>query len=143
MNHVEQTDDEMNQAIELAQATLDLFVELISQENSTLQQAQLKVRLKSTEGYEHIWCDNVSFNAESNTFSAQIANDPRNLPDLKYGDFIRVKRDEISDWVVIANGEATGAYTIKVLRSRMDPAQKREFDKGYPYILNAEKNKSE
>lgn len=141
MNHVDKSDVEMNQAIELAQATLDVFIELISQGASTYELAPIKVRLKSTEGFEHIWCDNVSYDEETNTFSAQLANDPRNLPDLKYGDLIRVRRDEITDWVVISDEKATGGYTIRVLRNRMDEKQKREFDKGYPYILNDEKTK--
>ena len=49
------------------------------------------------------------------------ANDPENIAGLRFGDVRTVDRSQVSDWMIMENGECYGGYTIRVL-SELDPA---------------------
>jgi uncharacterized protein YegJ (DUF2314 family) len=40
---------------------------------------------------------------------------------------------DITDWLMIREGKAVGAYTVQVLRKRMSSQERAEHDAGYPF----------
>lgn len=85
----------------------------------------IKKAYPTSEGSnEHIWIEVISF--EAGEFAGAIANRPVRIPDLKYNDKVRVRPDEISDWMFHMNGEIVGGRTIKVLWDRATPQERAE-----------------
>lgn len=78
---------------------------------------------------EHMWLSDVGFDGEF--VSGVLGNDPNWLTSVKAGDAVRVPLGRISDWMYVKDGVAYGAFTVNVLRSRMDPAERREHDEAW------------
>lgn len=75
---------------------------------------------------EHMWFDEIDFNGR--TISGTLLNTPNWLTNYDAGDRVRVARREISDWMYVVDGDVYGAFTVNVLRSRMDRRERREHD---------------
>lgn len=121
---VDSEDQQMNAAIEQAKATLNQFFDNYkSIENDGYS---LKFGLKtSDDGIEHIWFNPLEI--DGNTIKAECGNEPRNIPDLKLGDVRDLKRDQITDWMIVSGNKCYGGYTIRVLAER-DPENAPPFE---------------
>lgn len=75
---------------------------------------------------EHMWVGDIDFDGES--VSGVLGNDPNWLTSVKDGDGVRIPLDRISDWMYVTEGVAYGGFTINLLRSRMDLAERQEHD---------------
>ena len=49
------------------------------------------------------------------------------------GDTVNLSIKSLSDWLYVSDGKAYGAFTVRVLRSRMSPEELRDHDAGYPF----------
>lgn len=78
---------------------------------------------------EHMWLSDVDFDGELVT--GVLGNDPHWLTSVKAGDAVRIPLDRISDWMYVMEGVAYGAFTVNLLRSRMDSAERREHDEAW------------
>lgn len=72
----------------------------------------------NSDRIEHIWFTPVSMSRDRIT--ARCANDPKNIPNLKYGDVRILDRSAISDWMIMEDRKCYGGYTLRVLAER-DP----------------------
>lgn len=77
-------------------------------------------------GVEHMWVDEVEFDGQ--TISGVLLNDPSWLQSVKAGDDVRLPAKELSDWMYVIGGEVYGAYTVNLLRARMNPRERAEHD---------------
>jgi uncharacterized protein len=75
---------------------------------------------------EHMWLSDVDFDGEF--VSGVLVNAPNRLKSVKQGDNARVPVGQLSDWMYAISGEVYGAYTVNLLRSRMNPRERREHD---------------
>lgn len=109
---VEGDDLEMEEAIEMAQVTLmtnPLFYgESIGDEDSAI-----KVKFPTDEGFEHIWCGNVSCDLDNLLFTCYVQNEPQGI-DISQEDKVRVGVDQITDWYVGLKDGILGGHTLRV-----------------------------
>ncbi len=58
----------------------------------------------------------------------KIDDNPLILENIKPGQAASVAPDQIIDWYIIEGTSIRGAYTLRVMRERMDPEERRAFD---------------
>ncbi|MGE3804174.1 MAG: DUF2314 domain-containing protein [Gemmataceae bacterium] len=75
---------------------------------------------------EHMWIDDVDFDGQ--TVFGTLQNSPNWLESVQAGAAAQFPRAEISDWLYVIGEEAYGAFTVNVLRSRMDKKERAQHD---------------
>ena len=120
---VDSENQQMNTAIEKAKETLNQFFANYKKiENDGYS---LKFGLETSDGgIEHIWFNPLEVKGE--TIKAECANEPRDIPDLKLGDIIDLKREQITDWMIVTGNKCYGGYTVRVL-AEIDPENAPPF----------------
>ncbi|WP_462109756.1 YegJ family protein [Campylobacter concisus] len=76
---------------------------------------------------EHMWIDDVEFDGE--TIYGTLINGPDAVQNVKLGDQISAKIDEMSDWLFSIDGRAYGGFSVQAMRSRMQKKELKEHDK--------------
>lgn len=145
MDHIHRAaknDPEMLAAIKKARKTFPEFlVEAdahLSRPIPVLDGAMIKLGIASEEDpdvVEHLWARYVGHDPENEgRFRAIILNTPRKVADVVVkDDWVSFAIKNISDWLYVIDGKAHGAYTVRVLRSRMTRAQLKKHDAAYPF----------
>ena len=123
----------MNNAILLAQETMNKFEKAYHENNDEFHDFSIKIHYKSSYGYEHFWLTDIMY--ANNEFRGVVDNLPVYTNDLKIGDTIRIDTENISDWMYVDNGKLRGGYTIRAIRDKMSAPQKKEFDTGFGLII--------
>ncbi len=90
----------------------------------------VKVVFDEGDKREHIWLADLDFLGKKPT--GVIANEP-NLPSLKFMQRVEFEPSYISDWMYIEDGYLVGGYTTQVIRDRMTPEERKEYDAQAPY----------
>jgi uncharacterized protein YegJ (DUF2314 family) len=122
-------DKEMNEAIKLSRLTFDTFLKTFKKPKRNQTHFSIKVSFPTKQGAEHIWLVNIE--SKDGKLFGQIDNLPEYLTSVKLGDKIEINRNKISDWFYTEYNKLIGGQTIRVLRNRMTPAEKRQFDKEF------------
>jgi uncharacterized protein len=134
-----ENDEEMQGASQKARATFRYFWREVAWERRrivpALNLACVKAPFSDGEGasprenrpeVEHMWLDDVDFDGRFVT--GTLLNSPTWLKTVKEGDSASLRLDEISDWMYVISGEVYGAYTVNLMRSRMEPRERKEHD---------------
>jgi uncharacterized protein YegJ (DUF2314 family) len=124
--YVSGKDPEMNKAIQTARNTVNTFIAALNAPAPGQDRFSVKKPFKEGSKVEHMWLSNVSF--KGGQFSGLVENEPVKVNNVTYGQAATAAQNEISDWYYIDNGKLVGGYTIRVLYSRMSPAEKKDFD---------------
>ena len=124
--NVKDDDIEMNQAIKMANQTLENFNQALLSKKPDFTFFSLKTRFKASKGGEHIWVSEITL--KDGKYFGVIANSPESTTEVKIGDTIQIAKDNISDWMYIENNKLRGGYTIKLLRKRMNETERKQFD---------------
>ena len=132
---VSENDQEMNAAMSKAVASVDYFIVNFMANSAGTKHYSVKVKCVDGEQVEFMWLENLKY--ADGKFTGEIDNDPELVKNVKIGDRVTVRKEEIADWMFMNNGEVVGAYTLHVLYKRMSPAEKKDFDKSFPYRLPA------
>ena len=82
---------------------------------------------------EHLWIKHLSYDPASKTIAATLASSSPALPALRKGQQVTLPLARLSDWLLVRQGTAEGAFTVRLLRSRMTPAEREEHDARYPF----------
>jgi uncharacterized protein YegJ (DUF2314 family) len=135
-------DPEMQGASEKARATFRYFWREVAWERKRIVPALDLAAVKApfsdgefaeqTEGEPHIeqmWLDEVDF--DGRFVSGKLLNAPNRLKTVKVGDSVRIPLAEISDWMYVISGEVYGAYTVNLIRSRMDQRERKQHDNAW------------
>ncbi|MFL5731002.1 MAG: DUF2314 domain-containing protein, partial [Cytophagaceae bacterium] len=130
---VTREDQEMNEAIKTANATLSRFKEALQSGKDGYTFFALKTRFNTSNGGEHIWISDIRLNNDE--FSGVVDNLPESTREVKEGDTIQINPDRISDWMYLDNDTLRGGYTIRVLRNRMTEEEKKQFDQENGLII--------
>jgi uncharacterized protein YegJ (DUF2314 family) len=110
-------------AIETAQATLGTFWEAVRAVGSEGALCGLKVGLDADQGKEHVW---LFVGPESEvTKTGVLANRPQVL-DLREGELVHFRDDQISDWMVRDAESTKGAFTIRAMLQKLPDRQARQ-----------------
>jgi uncharacterized protein YegJ (DUF2314 family) len=62
---------------------------------------------------EFIWLTPVRIDGDE--FAGNVANTPVHAKQLSPGQAVRVRRDEVADWMYVDKGQLRGGYTIVAL----------------------------
>lgn len=133
---VEQGDKEMEAAIILAQLSLNRFDSALLSKNSNFNSFALKVRFPYGENNgEHIWLNNIA--KVEGEYLGLVNNEPEYAPNLKLYDTVRIVKKNISDWMYLDNDILIGGFTIRLIRDRMAPMERAQYDSSSFYrIIN-------
>jgi uncharacterized protein YegJ (DUF2314 family) len=129
-------DSEMNSAIQEAGRTLDTFIENLQSPKPGQRDFSIKARFAydtDEASHEHIWIDNVAY--EGGKFRGTIANDPVYVEGLKFGDAVTIDKSDVTDWMYVDNGKLVGGYTLRVMRGRLSPQEREEFDASLGFVI--------
>jgi uncharacterized protein len=130
----ENSDPEMQTAYDRARATFRYFWREMAWERRRIipgvEIAAVKAPFldapKGDREAEHMWLDRVDF--DGRFLSGVLLNSPQSLQTFKVGDSVRLSIGEISDWMYVISGEVYGAYTVNLIRSRMNRKERQEHD---------------
>ncbi len=119
-------DKEMEKAVQKARASVDMFIAALKSRKPTQSDFSIKKPFKYGDQFEHIWLSNASF--DGTQFHGRVDNDPVDVKSVKLGDVATAAKGEISDWFYVDNGKLVGGYTLRALRDKMSPEEKKDFD---------------
>jgi uncharacterized protein YegJ (DUF2314 family) len=126
---VESDDKEMNEAIKKSRLTFDDFLTTFKNKKRNQSNFSVKMPFPTNYGAEHIWLVNIESKAEK--LFGQVDNVPESVTSIKLGDKIEINRNKISDWFYIEDNKLIGGLTIRVLRDRMTPIERKQFDREF------------
>jgi uncharacterized protein YegJ (DUF2314 family) len=106
-------DPQIRAAEKKAQDTLEGFIAQLQKKPADTT-FFIKTGIPTPDGSkEHIWVENLTY--RDGVFSGFLGNEPLNLPNLKVGSVVKVKRADVEDWIIAKGGEMTGGFTTKVI----------------------------
>jgi len=120
-------DAEMNAAIDSARATVPILLRRLSHPPASQSYLSVKIPIKEAGTTEHIWLDSIQ--VDGDYIRGQL-NDSGVEVAARLGQWVSIRTDQISDWIVIDNGLLCGGYTIRVERAREQRADRPAFDRG-------------
>jgi uncharacterized protein YegJ (DUF2314 family) len=136
------SDPEMQQAYANARATFRYFWREVSWERrriipaldlacvkATFSCGEQRARTEGIPEVEHMWLSEVDF--DGRFVSGVLVNAPNWLKTIKQGDSARIPLGEINDWMYAISGEVFGAYTVNLIRSRMERQERQAHDKAW------------
>lgn len=121
------SDAKMNAAIKQARETLPVFWAKVDAHDPAISDEMVKVGLPNAhDGLEHIWMTVESHSTL--TVRGRLANDPVDLPQLRYRDRLAVETSKISDWAYTKAGKQYGGFTLRAMLDQATPDQRREAE---------------
>ena len=112
-------DPELEKAKQDALSKLDYFINSFNvHSKDTTYQYSLKIDFIDNGEHEHMW---ISLNKIMNgQFQGLLGNDPQIIKNIKFGDIVKVTKDQIEDWIIMDTKTNTweGGYSVKVLQKR-------------------------
>jgi uncharacterized protein YegJ (DUF2314 family) len=122
-------DPQMDSAIARAQATVRTFIDLLQRPGSSRSFAAVKVRFATDSTAEDIWLDDTAFNGRFIT--GTLNDDATTVSNVKQGDAVSVRPEEISDWMVVDGGRICGGFTERVNASRRTAEEQEAWMHAY------------
>jgi uncharacterized protein YegJ (DUF2314 family) len=124
--YADSDDKEMNDAISKSRATFKDFEVAFEKRKSTQSYFSIKMPFPTKNGGEHIWLSDIT--KTDGKFYGKIDNLPEEVTSVELGQKIEINTAKISDWFYVDNGKLVGGLTIRVIRNRMTPAEKKQLD---------------
>ena len=116
----------MNKAIATARKTSDAFLQALRNPKSSYRDFCVKKPYPSKRSdAEHIWIGGV--HEVGDHLEGRIENEPYGTTEVKFGQLVSVKLNEISDWRYLEDNRLIGGYTIRYFYDRMSQAEKKAF----------------
>ena len=83
------------------------------------------------QGGEHMWVSGVEYDGK--IITGELADTPRHLRSVRAGQHVSFPLECLSDWFYVDGGKAIGAFTVRVVRTRMREEERRAHDSHYPF----------
>jgi uncharacterized protein YegJ (DUF2314 family) len=125
--YVAKDDAEMAAAMRKAREGLGGFLKLARSPRPTMRGFAVKVAITEGDEIEFFWI--APFTQRKTEFSGEINNEPQLVKNVKLGQTITFKEDEIVDWLYQERGLMRGNFTACVLLKREPPEEAEEFRK--------------
>jgi len=130
INDFSSDDVEMNAAIEAARNSIGTFIDAFVYPTNTQKSFLLKVAFSHERGYEHIWMADLKM--LDGIFHGTVANEPKSVG-LQFMARATFQPSQVTDWMFIDEGFLVGGFTTKLIRDRMNPEKRSQYDAGAPY----------
>ena len=123
---VPNSDEAMAKAIAKARATLPDFFAILAKPQQGDNGFAVKIHYDfGNNRGEHIWANTIAVNGKD--ISANISNQPRDIPNLKFGQRVTVPVTQLSDWMFIRDGKIHGGQTIRAVLPMLPPDRAAEM----------------
>jgi uncharacterized protein YegJ (DUF2314 family) len=133
VTYVADNDPRMNAAIEKARATVNTFIAALQTPKAGQSGFSIKMAFIDGGNTEHMWLTPVQYDGKS--FRGTVNNTPEKVNNVKMGQQVSIEPSKISDWMFVENGKLKGGHTLRVLRDAMTPAERADFDKSVPFVI--------
>jgi uncharacterized protein YegJ (DUF2314 family) len=120
---VQYTEQQEQEAIEQAQATLDQFLQRFLTPQPGDTDFFLRVRIYDGENAEHAWFGHIAVVDEE--FTGLITQAPQRVKGVLYGVPHAFTRDDIVDWMYRADGVVHGNHILRIALQNMPERQAR------------------
>jgi uncharacterized protein YegJ (DUF2314 family) len=131
---VDEKDKEMNAAMEKARKSVDDFIKAFQKPKKGQSDFGIKVGITDGKQVEHFWVAVTKFDGKQ--FEGTINNEPALVKTIKEGEAVTVEKGKISDWMFVENKKLVGGYTVRVLRNRLTPEERKALDESIPYKID-------
>ncbi len=126
-------DAEMNQAMAKARESVPAFLQALESPSSSRSHFSIKVGFHDDNGTEFMWLDDVDHS--DGAFLGTVANSPETVTSVRFGDQVTIPAQRIADWMFISDGKLVGGYTLRVMRSRLSPEERKDFDESITFKI--------
>jgi uncharacterized protein YegJ (DUF2314 family) len=131
---VKNDDPQMAAAMAKAQETLPQFISALQLPSPSQTDFMIKVGFTDEAGGpEYMSVTPVTY--DGTRFNGKLHNEPVLVRSIKLGDAVSVEPSRVVDWMYIDDGKMVGGYTLRVLRDRMTPEQRRRFDESQAFKI--------
>ena len=120
----ERQDPAISAAVRQAQAGLSEFLALAAKPPADTSGFRVQVMAEDSNGIETFWI--TPFRPLEQDFIGEVANQPRIVKSVTWGQQLRFTREQITDWGYLKNGRQVGSFTICALFKEM-PAEQAEY----------------
>jgi uncharacterized protein YegJ (DUF2314 family) len=126
-------DPEMNMAIRQARIEINRFRERLQAPTPT-QVAGLIVKVGTGRDAGYAWLSNVEIDGDG--FTGTTDEIPPWFETFAPAKRITVTVDDVVDWYVADQGIALGAFVLRIVRYRLPPEERDEFDQDNGFVAN-------
>ena len=124
---VTEEDTAMNSAIAKARQTIGEFDRALKSNNASNTDFAVKKKYKTFDnGGEHMWIAGIML--LNNSYKGFVNNDAEKTTEVKFGDTVIVKKEEITDWMYLDNNVLRGGYTIRAVRNKLSKDERIKMD---------------
>jgi uncharacterized protein YegJ (DUF2314 family) len=131
---VEENDKEMNAAMDKARKSVEDFVKAFQKADKSRSGFAVKIAIKDGKQVEHFWVGITKFDGMQ--FEGTINNEPALVKTIKEGEKVKVEKARVEDWMYIENKKLVGGYTVRVLRNRLTPEERKALDDSVPFKID-------
>ena len=131
---VEDADPEMTAAMAKARATLPDFIAAVRAPTPAQSAFTIKAPFREGDRTEYMSVTPVTFDGK--TFHGTLDDQPVAVHNVKIGDKVTVEPGRVADWSYVDGGKLVGGYTLRVLRARLSPEQRREYDRSRAFSID-------
>ncbi|QDT52296.1 hypothetical protein Pan44_03050 [Caulifigura coniformis] len=124
-------EEEMEKAMDEAVDKLDNFLAVLKTPKKNQEQFAIKFFVELKDDAELLWLNELKF--EKGVFTGKLANQPALAKHLKMGETLKVKEDDVVDWMYVEDGKLQGGYTIRVQRKYVQAAERKKFDDQFKF----------
>ena len=113
-------DPELEKAKQDALLNFDSFIKSYNTHSNDLNYYYyLKTDFIDDGEHEHMWI--LVNKIENERFEGTLDNEPITVKNVKFGDLIKITKDQIEDWIIVdtETDKQEGGYSVKVLNNRM------------------------
>jgi uncharacterized protein YegJ (DUF2314 family) len=121
----------MAKAIETSRKTVDQFIAALQSPKPSQSGFTVKAKFEDGKETEYMWIDDPHLDGKK--LVGRLNNEPEWVKSVKFGDVVSVPKDQISDWMYIDNGLLVGGYSVRLLRDRSTPDQRKQLDESVGY----------
>jgi len=134
VTYVADDDPRMNAAMEKARSTVNSFITNLKSPKAGQSAFSVKMAFTDSGNTEHMWLMPVSY--DGTNFHGTVNNEPEKVKSVKMGQKVTVAPSKISDWMYVENRKLVGGYTMRVLPDALTPAERADFDKNVPFVID-------
>lgn len=124
---VESENVSMSFAIEKAKKKITQFDQALKSNNPSYSNFAIKKKYMTPDGGgEHMWITEISI--ANGLYKGVVNNDAEKTNEIKFGDTVFIRRDEITDWMYLENNTLKGGFTILEIRNEMNKEDRKKMD---------------
>jgi uncharacterized protein YegJ (DUF2314 family) len=126
-------DTQMNAAMATAKRRFGQFDSAFKWGHYDQGKFSLKVQFANSKGHEYIWVTDIAL--EKGQYWGLLSDTPATDINVRYGERLKVGRQDVVDWLYGKDSILHGGYTIRVLELRMTKKERVQHDLVFPYKL--------